>query len=212
MSFSSTRWYCAFITQFYYYFFFIVCVRDLCHPSSGACWGRFSGRGCRVQVEESRTQDGNWNDTPTHLLSEKEEREVSRAISNRPSDKPAAAPPKAGFLMKNDGEFIWVSQNTTLLHSPCIWLWWEFWRPLPIGGGGRWGPPIPGLSGGRGGLPPGPLRGGSRPGRPIGEGAADDLMLPPMLRPEGGGGGRGPVEVGWKKRQDCDSAHTHTQT
>lgn len=41
------------------YIFFIVCVRDLCHPSLGACWGRFSGRGCRVQVEESRTQDGN---------------------------------------------------------------------------------------------------------------------------------------------------------
>lgn len=47
------------------------------------------------------------------------------------------------------------------------------------GGGGGRGPPIPGLSGGRGGLPP------------------DDLMLPPpTLRPEvGGGGGRGPLET-----------------
>lgn len=56
---------------------------------------------------------------------------------------------------------------------------------------------MPGLSGGRGGLLPCPLRGGSSPGRPIGEGAADDLMVfPPMLRPEGGGGGRGPMGVG----------------
>lgn len=47
-----------------------------------------------------------------------------------------------------------------------------------MGGGGGRGPPIPGLSGGRGGLPP------------------DDLMLPPpTLRPEGGGGGRGPLET-----------------
>lgn len=45
------------------------------------------------------------------------------------------------------------------------------------GGGGGRGPPIPGLSGGSGGLPP------------------DDLTLPP-LRPEvGGGGGRGPLET-----------------
>lgn len=63
-----------------------------------------------------------------------------------------------------------------------------------MGGGG--GPPVPGLSGGSGGLPPGPPRGGSGPGRPIGGGAGDDLTLPPpTLRPEGGGGGRGPLEV-----------------
>lgn len=53
---------------------------------------------------------------------------------------------------------------------------------------------MPGLSGGRGGLPPGPPRGGSGPGRTAGAGAGDDLTLPPpMLRFEGGGGGRGPV-------------------
>lgn len=63
-------------------------------------------------------------------------------------------------------------------------------------GGGGGGAPVPGLSGGRGGLLPGPPRGGSGPGRPIGEGAAGDLTLPPPgLRPEGGGGGRGPLEV-----------------
>lgn len=62
-----------------------------------------------------------------------------------------------------------------------------------MGGGGGAGP-VPGLSGGRGGLPPGPPRGGSGPDRPIGGGGCDDLTLPPpMLRPEGGGGGRGPV-------------------
>lgn len=63
---------------------------------------------------------------------------------------------------------------------------------MPIGRGGA--PPTPGLSGGSGGLPPGPPRGGSGPGRPIGEGAGDDLTLPPpmLLRPDGGGGGRGP--------------------
>lgn len=66
---------------------------------------------------------------------------------------------------------------------------------MPIGGGGGGGPPIPGLSGGKGGLP-GPPRGGSGPGRPMGEGAGADLTLPPpTLRPEGGGGGRGPLEV-----------------
>lgn len=97
--FSSTRW--------IQLFFFIVCVRDLCHQSWWACWGRFSGRGRRVQVEESQTQDGNWIDTPTHLLSEREKREVSRAISTRPADKPAASPPKAGFFMRKDCEIIW---------------------------------------------------------------------------------------------------------
>lgn len=65
-----------------------------------------------------------------------------------------------------------------------------------MGGGGGGGPPVPGLSGGRGGLPPGPPREGSGPGRPRGEEAGDDLTLPPTaLRPEGGGGGRGPVRV-----------------
>lgn len=62
---------------------------------------------------------------------------------------------------------------------------------------------MPGLSGGRGGLPPGPLRGASRLVRPIGGGgggAPDDLTLPPpTLRPEGGVGGRGPMEVRRKK-------------
>lgn len=56
--------------------------------------------------------------------------------------------------------------------------------PLPMGGGGGGGPPMPGLSGGRGGLP--------WLGRPMGEDMGDDLTLPP-LRPEGGGGGSGPV-------------------
>lgn len=60
-----------------------------------------------------------------------------------------------------------------------------------MGGGGGGGAPVPGLSGGRGGLPPGPPRELSDPARPIGEGAGDDLTL----RPEGGGGGRGPVEI-----------------
>ncbi len=61
-----------------------------------------------------------------------------------------------------------------------------------MGGGGGGAPPVPGLSGGRGGLPPGP----PGPGRPIGEGAGDDLTLPPpTLRPDGGGGGRGPLEI-----------------
>lgn len=79
------------------------------------------------------------------------------------------------------------------VYRPCIWLWWEFWKPFPIGGGG--GSPPTGLSGGRGGLPPGPPRGGSGPGRPMGRAAWVALRLPPpMLRPEGGGGGRGPLE------------------
>lgn len=84
-----------------------------------------------------------------------------------------------------------------------------------MGGRGGGGPPVPGLSGGRGGLPPCPPRGGSRPGRRIGEGAAEDLMLlPPMLRAEGGGGGRGPKEVGRKKGKSvnlCTHRPTYTQ-
>lgn len=72
-------------------------------------------------------------------------------------------------------------------------------------GGRGGGPPVPGLSGGRGGLPPGPLRGASKPVRLIGGGgggAPDDLTLPPpTLRPEGGVGGRGPMEVRRKKEE-----------
>lgn len=41
-------------------------------------------------------------------------------------------------------------------------------------------------------------------------GAAEDLMLlPPMLRAEGGGGGRGPKEVGCKKGKSVNLC-THT--
>lgn len=81
-----------------------------------------------------------------------------------------------------------------------------------MGGGGGGAPPTPGLSGGRGGLPPGPPRGGSGPGRPIGEGAGDDLALPPpMLRPDGGGGGRGPLGGRNRNRHVSNMLHeSHT--
>lgn len=92
-------------------------------------------------------------------------------------------------------EFYQHSNLALFRGLPCIWLW-LFWKPFPMGGGGGKPPPVPGLSGGKGGLPPGPPRGGSGPGRPMGEGAGDDLTLPPpTLRPEGGGGGRGPSET-----------------
>lgn len=70
------------------------------------------------------------------------------------------------------------------------------------GTGGARALPVFGLSGGRGGLLLG-QRELSGPGRPIGEGVGNGLLVPPLIPrlEEGGGGGGGPLDAKKKKKR-----------